>query len=147
MILPDTNLLVYAYNSASPFHARAAAWWSGCMDGGETIGLAPVVVYGFLRLATNPRAVENPASVEQVGAVIRGWVARPAVRLLREGGPPQLERVLELLEACGAAGNLVSDAQLAALALEHDATIHSADADFARFSGVRWRNPLAPARR
>jgi len=140
VIVPDANLLLYAYNQDSPFHERAARWWRACLSGSEAVGLAPAVALGFVRLGTQARVFQAPLTVGEAAEVVRSWLARPMVRVL-EGDRGSVERALGLLEACGTAGNLVTDAQLAALALEHRAVIHSADADFSRFAGVRWRNP------
>jgi len=142
LILPDANLLIYAYNSDSPHHAAAAAWWANCLGGSESVGLAPVVVSAFVRLLTNPRVVISPPPLHEIAAVIHTWQQRSNVRFLTIGGVEHTRRVLALLDACGTAGNLVGDAELAAVALEHDAVVYSADADFARFPDIRWRNPL-----
>ncbi len=141
MIIPDINLLLYAYDSSSVFHAKAAAWWAGCMRGTEPIGLPQVVLFGFLRVGTNARAFENPMTAAEAAGNIHAWLAQPAVELL-EGGPQHVAQVLKLLAALGTAGNLVSDAQIAALALDHDAVLHTGDTDFMRFPGLRWFNPL-----
>ncbi|MFM8617363.1 MAG: type II toxin-antitoxin system VapC family toxin [Opitutaceae bacterium] len=141
MILPDANLLLYAYDRESPFHPEAARWWAGLLSGAEPVGLCPVVVFAFLRLATNARVFERPLTARDAGAFIKSWLARPNVRLL-VAGPEHVETVCRLLAKAGTGGNLVTDAQIAALAEESGATIHSADTDFARFAGVSWENPL-----
>lgn len=142
MILPDINLLLYAYNRASPFHAGAVSWWQSALRGHEPVGLAPVVALGFVRLITRPGAFPAPLPPGPAIAAVASWLHCPPVVVLDDGGPERLCRVFQLLEACGTAGNLTSDAQIAALALEHHAVVHTADADFSRFPGVRWRNPL-----
>jgi hypothetical protein len=141
MILPDANLLLYAYDRESPFHKAAARWWGALLSGDEPVGLCPVVVFGFLRLATHPKVFERPLTVAEATACIRAWAERPNARLLYPG-PKHFELVCTLLGAAGTAGNLVTDAQIAAFALEYGAEIHSADTDFARFKGVKWSNPL-----
>jgi uncharacterized protein len=141
MILPDANLLLYAYDRESPFHKRAARWWSGLLSGEEPVGLCPVVVFAFLRLSTHPKVFERPLAVAEATDRIRTWTERPNARMLYPG-PKHLDLVCSLLGAAGTAGNLVTDAQVAAFALEYGAEIHSADTDFARFKGVRWSNPL-----
>lgn len=141
MILPDANLLLYAYDRESPFHPEAARWWAGLLSGAEPVGLCPVVVFAFLRLATNARVFERPLTARDAGAFIKSWLARPNVRLL-VAGPAHVETVCRLLAKAGTGGNLVTDAQIAALAEEYGATVHSADTDFARFAGVSWENPL-----
>lgn len=141
MIVPDINLLIYAYDSSSPFHAKAAGWWQSCLQGTEPIGLLHVVTFGFVRLATNPRAFLNPMTPEEAAAHVRSWLEQPPVQVL-DPGPDHVRAVLKLLEGLGTAGTLVGDAQMAALAMDHDAVLHTADADFARFPGLRWFNPI-----
>jgi toxin-antitoxin system PIN domain toxin len=141
MIIPDANLLLYAYDSDSPFHKAAAKWWGGLLSGSEPVGLCPVVVFSFLRLATHAKVFARPMTVGEATKRIHSWVERPNVRTLYPG-PKHLAVVCDLLVAAGTAGNLVTDAQIAALALEYDAEIHSADTDFARFKAVAWKNPL-----
>lgn len=141
MIVPDINLLLYAHDAGAPSHSAAVAWWEACLSGATPIGLAPVVLFGFLRIATNPRIYTQPMTPAEGAEVIRSWLARRITRVL-EPAPDHVGRVLELLERVGTAANLVTDAQIAALALEQGAVIHTTDADFARFSGVTWFNPL-----
>ena len=141
MILPDVNLLLYAYDESSPFHARAKAWCEGLMNGPEPVILLPAVVFGFVRIATHPRVFLEPMSVAEAAGHVRSWLARRHVRL-HEMLAEDVERALRLLEAAGTAGNLTTDAQIAAVALRLDAEVHTADLDFGRFPKVRFRNPL-----
>jgi uncharacterized protein len=141
MILPDINLLLYAYDTESPFHNAAAKWWQGCLSGTEPVALAEVVAFGFVRVGTHARAFRNPLTAAEAASHVRSWLAEPVV-VIPEPAPDHFERVLGLLESLGTAGNLVTDAQIAALALEQDAVLHTADADFIRFKGLRWLNPL-----
>ena len=141
MTIPDANLLLYAYDSTSPFHRAAARWWSGLLSGTEPVGLCPVVAFAFLRLATHPRIYERPMTVAEANRHLGTWLARPTVRLLAPG-PGHIEAVCRLLAKAGTGGNLVTDAQIAALALEYGATVHTADTDFSRFAGVECVNPL-----
>lgn len=141
MIIPDANLLLYAYDSASPFHKSAARWWAGLLSGIEPVGLCPVVIFAFLRLATHGKVFDHPLTAGEAGERIASWLARPNVRLL-VAGPGHVETVCRLLAKAGTAGNLVTDAQIAALALEYGAVVHTADTDFVRFSGLDWQNPL-----
>lgn len=141
MIIPDANLLLYAYDAESPFHAAAKRWWSALLSASEPVGLCPVVLFTFLRLATHPKVFTRPMTVGEASGCLTAWLARPNVRLL-VAGPDHVESVTRLLTKAGAAGNLVTDAQIAALALEYGATVHTADTDFARFRGVSWENPL-----
>jgi toxin-antitoxin system PIN domain toxin len=141
VIIPDINLLLYACDSSSPEHAIAAAWWQSCLSGTETVGLLHVVVFGFVRIATNARAFRHPMTPAEAAGTVRSWLEQPVVQVI-EPGPDHIPHALKLLESLGTAGNLVSDAQMAALAIGHDATLHTADADFIRFKGLRWFNPI-----
>ena len=145
MIVPDINLLLYAYDADSPSHAMASAWWRDCLSGEEPVGLAPVVVFGFVRIGTNARVFEHPMTVAEAAKHVRSWLGQPVAQIL-ESRRDHVEEVLNLVETLGTAGNLMTDAQIAALALEHDAVVHTADSDFLRFSGLRWVNPLTGAR-
>ena len=80
MIVPDVNLLLYAYDAASPFHAKAATWWERCLSGSEPVGLAHVVVFGFVRVATNARALQHPMLVAEAAAHVRSWLRQPPVQ-------------------------------------------------------------------
>lgn len=142
MIIPDANLLLYAYDSSCGPHARAAAWWQRCVNGSEPVGLPRVVLFGFLRLATNPRVYARPMTVSEAAGHIASWTALPHVVEL-EGGPDHVRTVAELVGRAGTGGNLVTDAQIAALAMEHRATLFTNDSDFRRFPGLRSVNPLA----
>ena len=146
MIVPDVNLLLYAYDSDSAFHAKTAAWWRRCLSGSEPVGLPPVVVFGFLRLSTNARVFKHPMTPAEASQHIRSWLAQPVVQML-EPRSNHIELVLQSLESLGTAGNLVTDAQIAALAIEHEATLHTNDTDFMRFTGLRRFNPLTDAAR
>lgn len=142
MKLLDLNLLIFAVNRDSAPHRAARAWLEGVLSGDETVALPWVVILGFLRLTTNPRVVARPLTIEQAIGVVDGWLARPAVVALSPADEhwPILR---ELLGGSGSAGNLTTDAHLAALAIEHGAELCSADGDFARFARLRWANPLA----
>ena len=142
MIIPDANLLIYAYNSALPEHASAKEWWRKLMGGGETIGLAWVVSLAFLRITTQRRIVSNPYSLEDACGIVAEWHKQPNVTAVQPG-PRHLELLTSLLSASGGSGNLVTDAHLAALAIENSAEVHTNDSDFARFPDVKWRNPIA----
>ncbi|MGD0835687.1 MAG: TA system VapC family ribonuclease toxin [Polyangia bacterium] len=141
MILPDVNLLLYAYDGASPFHVAAKRWWRECLDGHEVVLLPEVVVFGFVRVGTNARAFHHPLTPAEAASHVRSWLGQPVVRA-PEAMPDHCERVLSLLEQLGTAGNLVTDAQIAATAISNGAVLHTADADFMRFPGLRWLNPL-----
>jgi len=141
MILPDANLLLYAYDASCPFHAKASAWCQDLMERGTPVILLPAVIFGFVRISTHPKIYNDPLSVTEASAHVRSWLARKHVRL-HDMLPDDVEKALVLLEAAGTAGNLTTDAQIAAVALRLDAEVHSADLDFGRFAGVRFSNPL-----
>lgn len=141
MIIPDVNLLVYAYDSSSPHHAAAAQWWMTCMTGNEEVGLPAVVIFGFIRICTHPKVFQNPLGIAEANAHVRSWLARPQARVI-DPSPHHVTDVLNLLEDAGTGGNLTTDAQIAALARQEKAVLHSNDTDFLRFPGLRWHNPL-----
>ena len=141
MKVPDLNLLIYAVDESSPHHERAAEWLVEALSGTEEVGFAWQVLLGFVRLTTNPSVFDLPPKVDEAFDYIDGWLAQPHAVIV---APAESHRALlrELLEPLGTAANLTSDAHLAALAIEHGAELHSADADFSRFPRLRWRNPL-----
>ena len=141
MIIPDVNLLIYAHNDGAPQHSRAREWWEGLLNGRMPVGLSWLTISGFIRLMTHPRILAAPLDVASTLAHVRAWLAQPPVRIVQPGSKFE-QLFLDYLEALGTAGNLTTDAQLAALAVEHQAELHSNDGDFARFDGLRWRNPL-----
>jgi toxin-antitoxin system PIN domain toxin len=140
--LVDANLLLYATDSRSPQHAAASSWLTGVLSTDEPVAFAPTVLLAFVRLGTNPRIFEAPLSVDRAFDVIQGWLAHPCAMLVHPGDR-HFDLVRELLRPLGTAANLVTDAHLAALAIEHGAELNSCDADFSRFSGLRWVNPIA----
>ena len=115
MIVPDVNLLVYAYNSDSSNHEAAAHWWEDCMNGSEEIGLTTIVVLGFVRICTHPKIFKNPLTISEASDRAQSWLARPRVRII-ERWSKHIDEVLEILRESGTAGNLTTDAQIAALA-------------------------------
>lgn len=142
MIVPDVNLLLYAEIDAFAEHAAARRWWEKAVNGEQTVGVASPALFGFVRLATNRRVFTRPLGTADAVARVRGWLARPNVTFLMPG-PRHVEIALALLGKVGTAGNLTTDAQLAAHAIENQGELHSNDADFGRFAGLRWVNPLA----
>ena len=142
MILADVNLLLYAYDTSSPHHERAGAWLETALSGVEAVGFAWATLLAFVRLAANPRIFESPLQIGEALDIVDAWLGASCATVLQPG-PRHAVLLRQLLEPLGAAGNLTTDAHLAALALEHDAELCSADADFSRFPGLRWKNPLA----
>lgn len=141
MIIPDLNLLVYAHNAADPRHAAARLWWEDCLNGSEPVGLAWVTMLGFIRLTTHRQVMVKVLPVAIATTVVEEWLAQPVVRVLVPGRD-HARHCFGLLRKLGVAGNLTTDAHLASLALEYQAELQSTDHDFARFPGLRWRNPL-----
>lgn len=143
MRLVDANLLLYAVDEASPHHGIAKPWLEQQLSGSETFAFSWAVLLAFVRLATNPRVFDAPLAVGEALDLVDAWLAQPNVTVVHPTDRhSQLLR--ELLAELGTAGNLASDAHLAALSIEHGAELCSADADFTRFQRVRWLNPLAP---
>ena len=140
MIVPDVNLLIYATNQDDPLHEKANAWLKQALLGDESVGFVWTVLIGFLRITTRPN-FPRALTVEDAFEVVNSWVTATNARMIHPG-PRHRELLLQLLGATGTGGNLVTDAHLAAIAIEHDAEVCSNDADFARFPGLRWSNPL-----
>jgi uncharacterized protein len=141
MILPDINLLVYAHNEESRFHAAAKRWWIELLDGDQPVALTWASLTGFVRIVTHPGIQTNPTSIEEAFVMVDAWVNHPNVHWLHPGAR-HYALFRSLLRTAGVGGNLVTDAHLAALAIEYQCELHSNDADFAAFSGLRWVNPL-----
>jgi hypothetical protein len=141
VIVPDLNLVLYAYNPAAAEHKRAKLWWEGLLQGSTSVGLPWIVVLGFIRLSTSRGVFTQPATVAEALRRVEAWLAEPCVSLLNPG--PEHFQALKQTLSCTAGGALTTDAHLAALAIEHRAELHSNDADFGRFPGLRWKNPLA----
>ena len=141
MIVPDINLLVYAYNDGAAHHGTASRWWEGLVNGAERVGVPWIVSTGFVRLMTHPRALTAPISPVAAIAHVRDWFRYAHISPINPGAE-HLTHVQRNLAAAGVGGNLVIDAHIAALAMEYQAEVHSNDSDFTRFPGLRWRNPL-----
>jgi toxin-antitoxin system PIN domain toxin len=141
VILPDANLLLYAYDSRSPFYAKSAAWWSKCLSGREPVGLCPSVIFAFVRIGTSSRAFTHPLTIREAASHVQDWLEEPVAQLLQIE-LEDVRRTLDLLLAAGTGGNLTADAQIAAVALRLGGEVHTADTDYARFDGVRCFNPL-----
>ena len=149
MIVPDVNLLVYAYKEGMAEHTPARRWWENLINGREEVGIPWLVAIGFVRIMANPRAVTNPLHPSEAIAIVREWFDYGHIQPLNPGA-----RHLELLQdilntdtsvASVAAANRAPDAHIAALALEHNGEVHTNDTDFGRFPGLQWRNPLPPS--
>ena len=141
MILVDANILLYAEDSLSPRHEQARAWWDAQLSGTGPVCLCWEVICAFIRIGTNPRVFENPLSLEQGLARVQSWLDQPCTRVVR---PTERHWTVfrQLLTEGQAVANLVPDAHLAALAIEHGCELASTDSDFARFPKLKWKNPL-----
>ena len=142
MRLVDANVLIYAVNEASTQHEAARSWLDRALGGQETVGFAWSVVLAFVRLTTHPAVFAQPLDASRATAMVRTWTDQPTARLI-DPTPRHLEILSALLAEAGTAANLVSDAHLAALAIEHDAALVTFDADFGRFRGLRTERPEA----
>jgi len=140
-MLLDANILIYAVHSGSPFHAAANRWLTDLLESGRRVALPAQSLTAFIRVVTNPRAVTCAASPTEAAGVVREWLAVPTV-WIPAPGPAHGELFCGLVERYHLTGNMVSDASLAALALEHGLPLASADTDFARFTELTWVNPL-----
>jgi toxin-antitoxin system PIN domain toxin len=145
VIVPDVNLLLYAEIDAFVQHRAARRWWEDVMNGERQVGFAPVVVFGFLRVATNRRVLTDPLPIDDAIRRVQRWLERPHAVFLVPG-TQHLEIAFRLLRSLGTGGNLTTDVQIAAHAVEYHGEVFSNDEGFCRFEGVRWLNPLAPAR-
>jgi toxin-antitoxin system PIN domain toxin len=139
--LPDVNLFLYAYDSRSARHSAARGWVEQTLSGSETVGLSWTVLLAFIRLSTRPAVFEHPFDADEAIELVQSWLDQPCTTVIN---PTERHAAVlrELLLPLGSAGNLTTDAHLAALAIEHGAELCSCDTDFARFGGLRWADPL-----
>ena len=141
MKLIDANLLLYAYDPNSEHHPASKAWLEATLSGSELVRFAWMTIWAFLRISTNPRVYERPLSIAEAEQAVSSWLAQPVAGILEPG-----ERhwdILRRLAASGqATGALMMDAALAAVAVEHGATLYTTDRDFARFTELKWTNPI-----
>jgi toxin-antitoxin system PIN domain toxin len=141
MIVPDVNLLVYAYNDRAPEQPRARRWLEDVLSGTQSVGFPWTVCIAYIRLVTNRRIVPSAITGQTAIADIRSWLACPNAHILQPG-PRHLDILDSFAEQNLIVGDIATDAHLAALAIEHQAELHTNDGDFARFPGLRWKNPL-----
>lgn len=142
MKLLDVNLLIYAVDERSSHHEPTLRWFEETLSGSETVAFAWHALIGFIRITTRPRGARDPWPIESALDEIQRWLAQPVATIVH---PTDRHAAVlrDLLAPLGAGGNLTSDAHLAALAIEHGATLCSHDNDFSRFGGLRWEDPLA----
>ena len=141
MILVDANLLLYAEDSLSEHHEMARAWWDERLSGSAPVALCWPVLSAFIRIGTNARLHRRPLTLKEAVGRVQSWLDQPCVRILIPSDQhwPVFQ---QMLRAGNATANLVSDAHLAALAVEHNCVLYSTDTDFARFRGLKWKNPI-----
>jgi uncharacterized protein len=141
MMLLDANILIYAHNSLAQQHKRTKQWLQAALDSAEPIAMSWVTLLAFLRIMTDPRTFLDPLPIEDANGIAAAWLGHPAVSMLHptERHWPILRR---LAQDSQSRGPLVMDAHLAALAIEHGATLCTTDRDFTRFKGLRLVNPL-----
>lgn len=141
MILVDANLLLYAYHPRAEQHERSRRWLEDVLSGSELVGFAWLTLWAFVRISTNARVFDNPLSGSEAADAVSSWLDQPVSTILGPG-----ERHWDILRAVAhdgqAVGPLFMDAVLAAIAIEHGATLCTTDRDFARFPGLKWMNPL-----
>lgn len=140
MSLVDVNVLLYAVNASDARHDVSHRWLDRTINSNETVMVPWLVAVGFLRLSTHPQIFREPLAGHAAVEILAAWFSNGNV-VAPEPGPGHLRRVAELLAATGTGGNLVNDAHLAAIAVEHDAAIVTYDNDFGRFPGIRWQPP------
>jgi toxin-antitoxin system PIN domain toxin len=133
---------LYAEIDAYPWHAPARRWWEGVLNGERAVGIAPVCLFGFLRVSTNRRVFTEPLGVDDAIGRVQRWFQQENVTYLIPGSE-HLETSFRLLRQLGSGGNLTTDVQIAAHAMERNGEVHSNDTDFGRFEGLRWVNPLS----
>ena len=141
MKLLDANILIYAYNSGLPEHARARRWLETSLSEPGLVGVAWITVLAFLRIATNPRFFQEAYSAEEASRIVTDLMRRPNVVVVEPSGR-HWEILVDMIVKTQARADLVMDAHLAALAIEHGAVLCTNDRDFARFPGIRTLNPL-----
>ena len=139
--MPDVNLLVHAYNTQFPQHEKAKLWWEDKLAGSTSVALAWVTILGFIRVTTHARILRNPLTVQEAIFIVEEWLEQPHF-FLALPSPRHFPILRSLILQLGTAGNLTTDAHLAALAIERGLVLHSTDADFGRFEGLKWVNPL-----
>lgn len=141
MILTDVNVLVYAHRQDAPGHAAYRKWLQGVFDSAAAFGVSELVLSGFLRIVTHPRVFDRPTPLAQAQSFVRSLREHPNA-IVAAPGPRHFGIFLDLCSKTKAAGNLIPDAYLAALAIESGCEWLTADRDYARFPGLRWRHPL-----
>jgi hypothetical protein len=141
VIVVDANLLIYSYNSSSAHHKKSAVWLASTLSSTEVVGLPWQSILAFLRVVTNQRLSGMGATGEQASQVVDDWLRSPNVQILT-AGERHWSVLRRMLVEGSASGALATDAEIAALTIEYGGVLHTVDRDFARFPGLRWKNPL-----
>ncbi len=141
LLIPDVNVLLYATFEGFALHTVAKTWWEESLSQTTRVGLVGPAAFGFLRIATHPSILSHPLSADRAGGLIEEWLSRPNVVFLRPG-ERHMDIAIGLIRAIGTAGNLTTDVQIAASAIESGGTVCSNDSDFAKFDDLSWDNPL-----
>jgi len=141
MIIPDINLLIFVHNKDTQWHKPTYTWWESVIHGNELVGISWIVANGFIRIMTHPKVMERPLRTDTACEVVEEWFSFAHIQPLAPG-PNHLTIFKRCLRDCGVGGNLVTDAHIAALAMEFNGTVYSNDRDFGRFQGLKWKNPL-----
>jgi toxin-antitoxin system PIN domain toxin len=141
MLIPDINILVYAYDADAPLYQTSREWWERSLAGPRPVGMPWLVALGFIRLMTHRRILRSPMSSKDSIKAVQAWLDHPRVQMVTPG-ERHAEILFGFLTHLGTAGDLTTDAHLAALAIEYQAELVSTDTDFARFPGLRWFNPI-----
>ena len=143
--LPDVNVLIYAVDSEALHHKACHQWLEEALDGAATVAFAWTALLGFVRITTNPRIMKSPLGASVAFDYVEDWLANPRSRVVHPSSQ-HTATFRRLVTAVGTAGNLSTDAHLAAIAIDHEVEIVSCDSDFGKFQGVRWFNPVTGAR-
>ncbi len=137
----DANILLYAEDAESPLNRKACQWWDSVLSGEENVCLCWLVINAFIRISTNPRVFHRPLSIAVAVRRVQSWIDQPCVKILT---PLESHWSIfqEMIESGQASANLITDTHLVALAVEYGCDFYSTDSDFARFPGLKWKNPI-----
>lgn len=141
-MLIDANILLYAVDTQSPFHEKSATWLESALNGSRRVGIPWMSLTAFVRITTHPRALREPLTPTNAWTHVEDWLDAP-MTWIPTPGRPHADILGRLIRELDLRANLIPDAVLAALCIEHGLTMVSADSDFARFTEIEWLNPVA----